>query len=32
MSEPRLPLGAALAWIMIAALICWAAVLAVWFF
>jgi hypothetical protein len=28
----RLPPGTALAWIMIAALVCWAIVLAVWFF
>jgi len=31
-SEPRFPPGIALASIMIAALVCWATVLAVWFF
>jgi hypothetical protein len=32
MTEPRLPHGAAIAWLMIAALIFWATVLAIWFF
>jgi hypothetical protein len=32
MSEPRFPPGIALAWIMIAALVCWGVVLAIWFF
>jgi hypothetical protein len=31
-SEPRFPPGIALAMIMFAALICWAIVLAIWFF
>jgi hypothetical protein len=32
MSGPPLPHGIALAWIMLAALIFWAVVLAIWFF
>jgi hypothetical protein len=31
-TKPRLPHGIALAWVMFAALIFWAAVLAIWFF
>jgi hypothetical protein len=31
-TEPRLPHGIAFAWLMIAALICWAFILAIWLF